>query len=700
MTTQVQQLTAAGPGTVTRTGSRQWPAPSVVAVAVLGAAGFVLFFASLRHVALDKMTGLGLVSVLPHRSIAGLTILALAFVLGLALPRTHPVVLGTTLAGLVICLDGVPALIEPKARFPTSYQIAGFIQHISSTGHATPGLAAYFSWPGFFALISLVTGAAGTHSVLTLMRVWPVLIDLLCLPPYFLLMRNLRISWRTRWLAGFLFTVGNWVGQDYFSPQSLNYVLYLAFLAILVNWFTEPRLSAHPHVVVFRLARVHRRIFGIVQPGELPPRPASTGQRAGLLAVLIVIFVVSTMSHQLTPFYLIGACAALVLIRRSMLPGLAVMFGVILLGWISFEAVDYWSGHMANIFGGLGNLGANVTSSVGGRTALSDTTHLIPLHAREGMAAAIVGMAILGLLRRRRKGFDDRVLLAFFCMPLFSIGLQSYGGEMALRIYLFLLPAACVLAGCLFFADPKASKANWRALPPLIVCAVILPVAFILVRYGNEAFEQTPPGELAASNWIYAHDKPVARILWLSASPTIDNTPEMPWSYRDISRVLYLPVQAPPDLARPADVSDLVYALRSAGPGSYLVNTSTQNAFLEQNAGYPAGWGSRFDRLMAAAPGVRVVFANRTAVIYTLRWPPGTHPRPAPAPAGHPRATTIVSITGLILLWVLIAVLATREFLRVCLPLASRMTHRLTVAAMPLLVLVVGDVFLRFRGVT
>ena len=84
------------------------------------------------------------------------------------------------------------------------------------------------------------------HGVLELMRLWPMLIDLLTLPPFFLLMRNLRISWRAKWLAGFLLVVGNWVGQDYFSPQSFNYVLYLAFLAILVNWFTQPRLSRNP----------------------------------------------------------------------------------------------------------------------------------------------------------------------------------------------------------------------------------------------------------------------------------------------------------------------------------------------------------------------------------------------------------------------------------------------------------------------
>ena len=74
----------------------------------------------------------------------------------------------------------------------------------------------------------------------------PLIGALLTLPPFFLLMRNLRISWRAKWLAGFLLVVGNWVGQDYFSPQSINYVLYLVFLAILVNWFTDPGLSRGP----------------------------------------------------------------------------------------------------------------------------------------------------------------------------------------------------------------------------------------------------------------------------------------------------------------------------------------------------------------------------------------------------------------------------------------------------------------------
>jgi hypothetical protein len=683
---------------VTRLTARpgRWPSPAAAAITALGVAGFTLFLASLPGIALDRMTGLGLVSVLPASALAGVTMLALALVAGLFLPRAHPAGLAAALAGLVICLDGVTAFTGSAPRFPTSYQIAGFVQYLSATGHVAPGLAAYFSWPGFFALISLVTGAAGTHSLLGLMRVWPVVIDLLCLPPFFLMMAGLRISWRARWAAGLLFAVGNWVGQDYFSPQSLNYLLYLVFLAILVNWFTGPRRAGGSGPDRAGESGPDRP-DGRLRPGERGPRPAGTGQRAFLLGLLLGIFTLSTMSHQLTPFYMIGACVALLAVRRSTLRSLPVLLGVILVGWISFAAVDYWSGHMSNIFGGVGNLGSNLTSSVGGRLAGSTGSHLLALHMREVVAATIVGLALAGLVRRRRHGFDDRILMALLAMPVASIGLQSYGGEMALRIYLFLLPAACVAAGSLFFTGSQAARPTWRAGLVLALCATLLPTAFLAARYGNEAFEQVPSGELAASNWIYAHDGAGARILWPSASPAVDVTPEMPWSYRDIGRVAYRPVQAPQD---PASVSGAVAALRQAGPGSYLILTGTQAAYLEQSAGYPAGWGGRFSERLGATPGVRVVFAARTATVYALRWPAGARPRPLPAATGGAARTTAATSAGLALLALLIAVLTAREFDLLARPAGSRLSRALTVAAVPLLVATAGDVILRFMGVT
>jgi hypothetical protein len=667
------------------------------AVAVVAAAGLALFFVSLRTVDLARMNGLGLLSVLPPGAIAGVTLLALAFMAALALPDVRPPLLAGMLAGLVLCLDGVTAFIEAEPRFPTTYQIAGYVNYISSTGHTAPGLDAYFSWPGFFALVSFVAGAAGAHDLLPLLRVWPTVIDLLYLPPLFLFMRGLRIGWRARWLAGFLFVVGNWVGQDYFSPQAFNFLLYLVFVAICVNWFAQPGRTGPPPAARSALARLHRRIFGVLRPGELPPRPIGTGQKAFLLAVLIAVFTVSATSHQLTPFFVIGACAALVVVRRCTLKGLPVLLGVILAGWISFATVDFWSGHLSTIFGGIGALGANLSTSVGGRLTGSSPTHLLALHARILVPGVIVVLAGAGLLRRRFWGLDDRVLIALLCVPVLAVGLQSYGGEIALRTYLFMLPAACPLAACLVFPDPQHGRPRWRPLLALGACAVALPVAFLLARYGNEAFEQTPAGELAATNWIYAHDGGGARVLWLSQEPSTDVTPLMPWAYQDVSKVVYVPVLAPRD---PASVAGLASALRRAGPGSYLVEMQTQVAALQQTASYPPNWARVFNASMSAVPGVRAAYTTGSAVVYTMRWPPGTPRQPLELSAGRAiRQPAALHLGGLALLWLLLALLAVAEFARACC-LSPRLIRFCTLGSLPLLAGFVGVIILRFASLS
>ena len=131
-------------------------------------------------------------------------------------------------------------------------------------------------------------------------------------------------------------------------------------------------------------------------------------------------------------------------------------------------------------------------------------------------------------------------------------------------------------------------------------CAVVLPAGLLLARYGNEAFEQVPSGELAATNWIYAHDPQGGRVLWLSTDPAVDVTPQMPWSYQDIARVAYIPTLAPRD---PVDVSGLVSALRRGGPGSYLIATRTQISAMQQTAGYAPDWENRFTASMSSSAG-------------------------------------------------------------------------------------------------
>ncbi|HTZ07620.1 MAG TPA: hypothetical protein VMB72_01030 [Acidimicrobiales bacterium] len=671
-----------------------WRRRRAAALLCLAAAvGVGVFFGSLPGIDLARMNGLGLLSALPAGALVGVAVLGLAFVAGLGLGRPHPVGLGALLVGLVVCLDGVTAVVEAEPRFPTSYQILGFVDYVSRTGHTAPGLDAYFSWPGFFSFVSFVAGSAGVHSLLGLVRVWPTLVDLLSLPPLFLLMRGLRLPWRARWLAGLLFTVGNWVGQDYFSPQSFNILLYLVFVAVLVHWFTDAGRGRGPARWARSWpARVHRRLFGSLRPGERPPPSLPAGQRIVLLLVLIGIFCVSTVSHQLTPLAMIVAAVGLVLTRRSTVPGLPVLLGVVLAGYVSFEAVGYWSGHFSTVFGTIGHLGSNVGTSVNGRLAGNTALHLVALHAKEVLAAAVLGLAAVGLVRRRRAGLDDRVLIVLLVVPIVLLGVLSYGGEIALRTYLFMLPAACPLAASAFFVPGRPVGHRWITFALLGGCAVVLPVLFFLARYSNETYEQIPAGELSAADWVYAHDAHGVRLLWLSTAPATDVTPQMPWAYRDIDTVEYLPTQAPRD---PDRVGGLVSALRAAGPGSYLIATHTQVEAMQETAGYPAGWEPAFERAMARTPDVRVMFVTRTAVVYALRFPPGTRQVAVRLPtAAYVPARFGWTRGGEVVFWVLAALLVLLLCVRVWRP--SARLGVLWVAVAPLCLVLVADIALRF----
>ena len=224
-------------------------------------------------------------------------------------------------------------------------------------------------------------------------------------------------------------------------------------------------------------------------------------------------------------------------------------------------------------------------------------------------------------------------------------------------------------------------------------CALVLPTGFYLARYGNEAFEQVPSGELAATNWIYAHDPHGGRVLWLSTDPAVDVTPQMPWSYRDIATVAYVPTLAPPD---PVHVRGLVSALRRGGPGSYLIATRTQISAMQQTAGYAPDWESRFTASMSSAPGVRVAFSTGSAVVYTLNWPAGARFVP-PVLDTATQGPARFGWTRLGLIWFaeIIALLVAAELVHMWRPRAA-WALLMWIGTVPLLVLFLGDVILRF----
>ncbi|RZB20499.1 lipopolysaccharide biosynthesis protein [Streptomyces sp. F001] len=635
---------------------------------------------------LDRMGGLGLVSVLPAPTLVGAGLLVVVFASLLWLGREHRTLLLVTLLATVVSLHALPAVIETEPRFATAWQHLGFLDHIDRTGVAVPDLDARWSWPGFFAAAAFVAQACGVTDLTEVIRWWPLTMQLLCLAPLFLLTRSLRASWRAKWTGVWIFVLSGWVGQDYFSPQGFTYLLYLVFVAILLVWFRAPR-------VIWTKAR----------PGEAEVEPTNRRQRAVLLLVVTGLFAATVPAHQLTPFVMLGVLSVLVLIGRSELRGLPVLCGVMVAAWIGFLAEPYWSGHFAELFGGVGGVGGNVSSSVSGRIEGGSSTHKLVLYARVALAGGVMAFACWGWWRRREYKYRERSLLVLAFVPFLGFGMQSYGGEMALRVFLFALPGAALLAGLALFprtgVTAEERDKDRVSLAPLaaLMAGLVLMGGFLVARWGNETFERVRPGEVAAMEYVYAHDDPSVRLLWLSDDPLETVTPALPWGARDMEKVQYVPTQAPTD---PVLVSGLVKALKDAGPNSYLMINRSQVTFLRMDVGYSATWEPRLIQNLDRRPELRKVYINDDVTIYSLaRQPRGPVPEADPGPAGPLVTWTPWSVVGALAAVALIVLLTAREVVRVAVRPSVRQLRWLQSTfwfSLPLLAVLLASLVQRF----
>ncbi|HUR07894.1 MAG TPA: hypothetical protein VM347_35500, partial [Nonomuraea sp.] len=549
----------------------------------------------------------------------------------------------------------------------------GFVDFIGRTGETAINIDARMGWPGYFALFAFVTKAAGISDMTTILQWTPLLTNLLYLLPFVLILRQVVATTRARWFAALLFVLVQWIGQDYFSPQGFTFALYLAFVAILLRWFgrVEPRTKP---IAPKGLRKLLGRLDAMT-PGELANTGTFRADRLLMLMMLLALFFAATASHQITPFMMLGVLTAFLIFKRTKLTwALPFFLGLAVLAWISYETVGFWAGQIDAIFGGLGRILTNLQTNTGDRISGSDPAHALVLKARLGILVVILMLAAAGLLRRLRRGVFDRAALILLCVPVLALGLQSYGGEIGLRIYMFALPGACLLAAYAFFPNLPADSAdvreetvplrkrNVRFNPELTrklsvvlaACfAVLFAGAFLVARYGNEKFERVTTGEVAAMHYIYAHDKPSAKVLYLTAKEGPEVTPTLPWGEKDIEFVNFNGQALV--YKDPAQIAKAVATLKASPRNTYLAVSTGQISYLQLNEGFPADWGARFRAALDASPDVKKVYSNSDAALYTWKkFVKGTEiPDPQPYKGrGDPTSPwTPVGLAALALTW-------------------------------------------------
>jgi hypothetical protein len=587
----------------------------------LGLGALALWLWTVSTARFSTMDSYGLVSVVHGPFFLGLALLAggLALEVQRVVPHTGRMLFLTLV--LVLFLFGTACAIEPVSALYDSWLHSGFSQYIIDHGHSLNGFDARFSWPGAFSLAAVVASFAGQHDTLGFIRWFPLFIEGLYLAPLLTIARFSGVDRRTAWFGVVLFYSTNWIYQDYFSPQALNYLFFLVVIGVaLALW--QPRRGSHSargtSVLAVRVAQTRAALTRARVAGRDTIDTYPSAVTIVLVLVLGLILLAAAMSHQLTPYALLVALAMLLLSRRLGRPEIIVLGGLFAAGWLSLGASNYWAGHLNAIFGSVGQLGntlsANVTNRITGAAS-----HRFVVDARILDVVVLYGLGVVGTLRRAG---TTRTLELLTASPFLLIAAQDYGGEGLLRVVLFGLPFVSVLAASSLLPtevgpiSPLVPKQwlGWFARPGQGIQRVAIALVIVgfasatfVVRGGNDAFESFSAGELAAAQYTYDHAH-AGQAIWLA-------TPFMPVEFKNVN-------------TNPVEIA--AYQVTSGNPtrqqvlftlisnnAKWIILGKSEAAWGTDVAGYPPGWMGPFTTQLKRS-GFRVVARWPTATVMHL----------------------------------------------------------------------------------
>ena len=574
----------------------------------------ILWSISLKNVDIRRMTDLGLVSVLPPLTIIALVILTTSFCLTLGQRQVRVPILFLCLVLLIFMLYGVTTLVEEAPRFSVVYRHAGFNEYIMRTGSVDPNLDAYFNWPGFFVLSAFVTKVTGYHDILPFAAWAPVFFNLIYLGPLYMIFTSATTDKRLVSLGLWFFYLTNWIGQDYFSPQGFNFFLYLVIIAILLRWFkvttaAQPRIPGRLWRHLGPFAPLVQRLYRWLTVPDPFCTPSQPRQRRVLLISLVIVFALVIFSHPLTPFFVLISVTTLVIFRRCTPRWLPILMAIMTGAWIFFMAQPFLVGHMYLVTGSFGQIGNIVKSNVGNRVAQGSPGHNFVSRMRTIMTAAVWGLALIGGVRRLRRGYRDVTYILLAIAPFPLLVAQSYGGEMLLRIYLFTLPLMVFFAAALFSTRSISGTSRWM---PVAVAgtSLILLGGFLFARYGNERMDYMTYAEVNGTHYLYSIAPPNSLIIMGCDGGAL--------KFQGFEKYEYAQIAQDPCFALATQtVNSVVEFIESQKYANvYLIFTRSQKAEADIVTGLPPGLLDRLENVLSRSDHFKLMYSNSDVQIF------------------------------------------------------------------------------------
>lgn len=591
----------------------------------------LLWSSSLGAIDLRRMNDLGLVSVLPASFALALFFVSLSFALTLStsspMHAYSQALLICDVVLIVFMLYGTPLIVEDVPRPEALWRHIGVAEWIGEHGAADRTIDAYFNWPGFFIGLAFLRRISGLDTLAGLGAWAPMFFNLLYAGVLYQLFKLYFRDERLCWLGVWVFLSTNWVGADYLFPQAFGYLLYLNILFLVLLAAPAGRRQFSLHSFVERATSLLGKLTDSRFAGILPTRrPESTDtrsigafadeywvpsplQRLLLVPIAILLFTAVAISHQLTPYAIFGIVTGLVVMNASSFRALPLLMALIIFAWFTYAATPFLQQFLEHEVTNFGEVEKNVTANVTSRVQ-GNPDHQLVVYSRISMTALLWALAAASAVLRLWRGHRDYAFIVIGGTPAVLVALQSYGGEIALRIYFFALPATSFFVAAALARAFVTASVRRAVLGVMALCLAFLPL-FVIARYGNERLDYFTEEEYDAVRYLYAVSPPGSEFVALDSN--------LPWRSEryalDEIVILssYVRIYAGQLGGAPETIAN---SMTSSRQPSFLILTRAQEPFAEYVGGVSPDTVESFKRVIASSPRFRRIYWNRDAVIY------------------------------------------------------------------------------------
>lgn len=586
---------------------------------VLIEGGMILWLCSLLFTDLVDIGDIGLLSALHWTFYGALFFMTVSFAFALYHHKETPDwVFVVHIVLLILILHGSISILYDNLRYMWAWKHVGVVDYIMRYGGVDPTIdqmQVYHNWPGFFILVAFITEIAGLESALSFANWATVFFNLLNLGALLLIFRALAMDRRLVWLSVWFYFITNWVGQDYFSPQSLGFTIYLFVVGICLTWFRPQKTLSYQWIVrIVRwkwLAEQVERIMSeeiVLQPLQ---KRLSQNQRAGLVLIMVILIGGMVVSHQLTPLALIAFLGLLVISHRLTLITLPLLTFVMTFTWYFFIATpfvgDVIGAELASV-GDVSNLEANLVDL--GRASRGQ---IIVSWAGRILSLFVGIVAGFGFLRRWRNGFRDTIPVMMVIAIVAVAIANSYGGEIILRIFLFAVPALSFLGAAVFFPSVKQGHKNKAVSAGIIVISLLFLAGFSFGYYGKENQYRFTKAEEQIAEYMYDTAPKDALIVVVSHN--------YPAQFKNYERYTYVTIQYEEaeawDIVGSDPANILADWMRDFSDGYFLV-TDSQRRELDALGMGPEGYMDDVAGALASSPLFEIEYQNEDGTLFSI----------------------------------------------------------------------------------